>query len=383
MGTMYRLKAYFGMVPAEELTEYVDEPVDRYSAPRRSRDGDDRWPSADAPTSTGASSQRIDHRRDDPRWEDKRWTDPGWDERGRDASSWDDDASWDDDRYPGDDHGSPEPSRSDDPRRGDPPRDDRGPRRPVPPDGRPGPQAAGRHHAFAGQGRSGDRPPRAWRPSSPPVRWRRSPRWPVRSPRSRRATGWRRWPASPTLSPRSYKEARTIGERYRDGQPVIMNLTELDAADAKRLVDFAPAWPSRSAVGSTRSPPGCSCSPLLTWRFQPTTHGNSQNAGSSARIELVSLAIQFVLYYVLFFFWLLLIGRIVVELVRSFARQWVPAGSSAVALELIFTATDPPVKLLRRVIPVVRIGGVGLDLSIMVLLLVVFILMNVAQPTPL
>ena len=73
-------------------------------------------------------------------------------------------------------------------------------------------------------------------------------------------------------------------------------------------------------------------------------------------------------------------GRIVVELVRSFARQWVPAGPSAVALELIFTVTDPPVKLLRRVIPVVRIGGVGLDLSIMVLLLVVFILMSVAQP---
>jgi cell division inhibitor SepF len=42
-----------------------------------------------------------------------------------------------------------------------------------------------------------------------------------------------------TLQPASYKEARTIGEHYRDGQPVIMNLTELDAADAKRLVDFA------------------------------------------------------------------------------------------------------------------------------------------------
>ena len=95
------------------------------------------------------------------------------------------------------------------------------------------------------------------------------------------------------------------------------------------------------------------------------------------------LAIQFVLYYLLFFFWLLLVSRIVVELVRSFARQWVPAGPSAVALELIFTATDPPVKLLRRVIPVLRIGSVGLDLSIMGLLLGVFILMNVAQPTPL
>ena len=42
-----------------------------------------------------------------------------------------------------------------------------------------------------------------------------------------------------TLHPRSYNEARTIGERYREGVPVIMNLTELDDAAAKRLVDFA------------------------------------------------------------------------------------------------------------------------------------------------
>jgi cell division inhibitor SepF len=42
-----------------------------------------------------------------------------------------------------------------------------------------------------------------------------------------------------TLHPRSYMEARTIGERYREGTPVIMNLTDLDDADAKRLVDFA------------------------------------------------------------------------------------------------------------------------------------------------
>ena len=96
----------------------------------------------------------------------------------------------------------------------------------------------------------------------------------------------------------------------------------------------------------------------------------------------VPLVIQFVLYYALFFFWLLLMARIVAELVRSFARHWVPAGASAVALEVVFTVTDPPVRLLRRVIPVVRIGAVGLDLSIMVLLLVVFILMSVAQPTP-
>ncbi|HEU5471543.1 MAG TPA: cell division protein SepF [Actinophytocola sp.] len=42
-----------------------------------------------------------------------------------------------------------------------------------------------------------------------------------------------------TLHPTSYNEARAIGEHYRDGTPVIMNLTDMDDADAKRLVDFA------------------------------------------------------------------------------------------------------------------------------------------------
>lgn len=42
-----------------------------------------------------------------------------------------------------------------------------------------------------------------------------------------------------TLTPRTYNEARTIGESFRDGIPVIMNLGEMDEGDAKRLVDFA------------------------------------------------------------------------------------------------------------------------------------------------
>ncbi len=42
-----------------------------------------------------------------------------------------------------------------------------------------------------------------------------------------------------TLHPRTYNEARTIGEHFRAGTPVIMNLTEMDDVDAKRLVDFA------------------------------------------------------------------------------------------------------------------------------------------------
>lgn len=42
-----------------------------------------------------------------------------------------------------------------------------------------------------------------------------------------------------TLHPRTYNEAKQIGEAFRDGVPVIMNLTEMNDADAKRLVDFA------------------------------------------------------------------------------------------------------------------------------------------------
>ena len=42
-----------------------------------------------------------------------------------------------------------------------------------------------------------------------------------------------------TVHPKSYNEARVIGERFRTGMPVIMNLTEMEHADAKRLVDFA------------------------------------------------------------------------------------------------------------------------------------------------
>jgi cell division inhibitor SepF len=42
-----------------------------------------------------------------------------------------------------------------------------------------------------------------------------------------------------TIHPRTYNEAKNIGESFREGTPVIMNLTDLDDADAKRLVDFA------------------------------------------------------------------------------------------------------------------------------------------------
>ena len=50
-----------------------------------------------------------------------------------------------------------------------------------------------------------------------------------------------------TLRPKDYSEARTIGERFRDGTPVIMDLVSMDNADAKRLVDFAAGLALRAA----------------------------------------------------------------------------------------------------------------------------------------
>jgi YggT family protein len=91
------------------------------------------------------------------------------------------------------------------------------------------------------------------------------------------------------------------------------------------------------------------------------------------------LAIFFqLLGFALFIFWLLLIARIVVEFIRSFSRDWRPRGATVVVLESIMTVTDPPVKLLRRLIPQLTIGAVRLDLSMMVLLLLAFIGMQLA-----
>lgn len=96
----------------------------------------------------------------------------------------------------------------------------------------------------------------------------------------------------------------------------------------------------------------------------------------------MGLGLQFAIYYVLFFFWLALVARLVVEVVKSFARQWRGPNSPIAAgtLEVAFLVTDPPIRLLRRLIPPVRLGAVNLDLSITVLFFVVFIAMSVAHP---
>jgi len=64
-----------------------------------------------------------------------------------------------------------------------------------------------------------------------------------------------------------------------------------------------------------------------------------------------------------------LIGRLIFEYIRMFARNWRPTGLVLLIAEAIYTVTDPPLSALRRIIPPIRLGTVSLDLSFLVLIL--------------
>jgi YggT family protein len=86
-----------------------------------------------------------------------------------------------------------------------------------------------------------------------------------------------------------------------------------------------------------------------------------------------------ILYWLVLAFLLLLIGRLVLDWIQVFAREWRPRGPVLVVAEVIYTATDPPLKLLRRLIPPLRLGSVQLDLAFFILFLVTYVLLNVLQ----
>jgi YggT family protein len=88
-------------------------------------------------------------------------------------------------------------------------------------------------------------------------------------------------------------------------------------------------------------------------------------------------AIGQVLYVLLFLFIALLWVRFIVDWVQVFARQWEPRGPLLVALEGVYTTTDPPIVALRKVVPPLRIGSVALDLSFLLVMVGAWLLLNV------
>ena len=92
----------------------------------------------------------------------------------------------------------------------------------------------------------------------------------------------------------------------------------------------------------------------------------------------MNLVIQ-LLIAALWLYFVLLIGRLVLDYIQMFARSWRPTGPILVVAELIYTATDPPLRALRKVIPPLRLGAISLDLSFLVLVIALQILIAVLE----
>ncbi|MHA7221089.1 YggT family protein [Arthrobacter sp. RHLT1-20] len=85
------------------------------------------------------------------------------------------------------------------------------------------------------------------------------------------------------------------------------------------------------------------------------------------------------LYIALLLFLVALIIRLVFDWVQMFARSWRPRGAALVTAHAVYSVTDKPLKLLRRLIPPLRLGGISLDLGFLLLFVAVAVAMGVAK----
>ncbi len=89
---------------------------------------------------------------------------------------------------------------------------------------------------------------------------------------------------------------------------------------------------------------------------------------------------RFVLLFVAFVlnvFFAVLICRLILDWIQVLARDWRPRGPVLVFAEVIYSATDPPLKFLRRLIPPLSLGQIRLDMAFLVLMLIVIVLQSI------
>ena len=70
--------------------------------------------------------------------------------------------------------------------------------------------------------------------------------------------------------------------------------------------------------------------------------------------------------------------RLVFDFVQIFARSWRPQGPLLLVAEAVYSATDPPLRLVRRFIPPLRLGRMQFDLAFLIVLIALQILSNLA-----
>jgi YggT family protein len=84
-------------------------------------------------------------------------------------------------------------------------------------------------------------------------------------------------------------------------------------------------------------------------------------------------------YIALLFFFVALIIRLVFDWVQMFAREWRPRGAALVTAHAVYSVTDPPLKVLRRLIPPLRLGGISLDLGFLLLFIAISVAMAIVR----
>lgn len=87
----------------------------------------------------------------------------------------------------------------------------------------------------------------------------------------------------------------------------------------------------------------------------------------------MAIVIQ-VLIFVIWIYTILIVARILFEMFQSFVPDWRPRGAMVLVAEMIYTPTDPPLRLLRSALPMLNLGQIRFDLSPMVLLLICWII---------
>ncbi len=77
------------------------------------------------------------------------------------------------------------------------------------------------------------------------------------------------------------------------------------------------------------------------------------------------------LRFALEIYWYVLVARLIFEWIPAFSPSWRPRGPLLVVAEVLYTLTDPPLRIVRKVVPPIRLGSVNLDLSFLVLLIAI------------
>ena len=84
-----------------------------------------------------------------------------------------------------------------------------------------------------------------------------------------------------------------------------------------------------------------------------------------------------VLYWVLFLYFLLFIGRMILSWIQVFSPNWRPQGAMLLVAEAVYTPTDPPLKAVGKVVPPLNLGGIRLDLGFMIVVIILWVLLQV------